>query len=224
MSSNHYRLPKIGSNAERSWLDRIWVTVGFFEDFAFDDVEMTGAKRVLFIYTCFCPKCYHSYSMRRHTRVWERNICRRNENVRQTRLPLLGINCKESRNKLFIFPLSNSLSSFHSRPTPPTSLLKSARGSGDIGKWDGRMFKLELVFISCLISWRLSPRLSAANLSDLPEACRREQRTQSPHRHTHTHGGGGCTAKNTHWHRMTYTKSKSSTDMPSFKHAFWNLW
>lgn len=68
---------------------------------------------------------------------------------------------------------------------------KSARGSGDIGKWDGRMFKLELVFISCLISWRLSPWLSAANPSDLSEACRRERRTEWTHTHTHTQDAHG---------------------------------
>lgn len=78
-------------------------------------------------------------------------------------------------------PLPNSLSM--SLSTLLAS--KSARGSGDIGKWDGRMFKLELVFISCLISWRLSPWLSAANLCDLSEACRQEQRTERTHRHTH---------------------------------------
>lgn len=63
------------------------------------------------------------------------------------------------------------------RPLP----FKSLRGSGDIGKWDGRMFKLELVFISCLISWRLSPWLSAANPSDLSKAYRREQPTSLRH-------------------------------------------
>lgn len=67
---------------------------------------------------------------------------------------------------------------------------KLAKGSGDIGKWDGRMFKLGLVFISCLISWRLSPQLSVANLCDLLKACRREQtrhpRTHMKPRHLHT--------------------------------------
>lgn len=95
-------------------------------------------------------------------------------------------------------------------PSLPVSLLppssfKSERGSGDIGKWDGRMFKLELVFISCLISWRLSPWLSAANPFDLSEACRREQRTR--HTHTHTHTGY------THIYiPFLYTNFKSVTD------------
>lgn len=73
-------------------------------------------------------------------------------------------------------------------PVGPASIFKSARGSGDIGKWDGRIFKLELVFISCLISWRLSPWLSAANLFDLSKECGRGWRAEHEHIHTHSPG------------------------------------
>ena len=80
-------------------------------------------------------------------------------------------------------------------------------GSGDIGEWDGRMFKLELVFISCLISWRLSPRLSAANPVDLSEACRQAAAWLShTHMNAHTHAQTHVNA-----HTRTHTHTRINT-------------
>lgn len=66
---------------------------------------------------------------------------------------------------------------------------QNLKGNKDVRKWKRRMFRLEFVYISCLISWCLSPRLSRAAPSDLSETHRQEQRTfyADPQTHTYSH-------------------------------------
>ena len=144
-----------------------------------DSVHFMASISLKFGYFLIVGELYHQYCSTDHTVYY-----------------LIPERQKTSRSSKF----SLSPFSFYPPPPPRSSLFlpyqslrlsllpfKSERGSGDIGKWDGRMFKLELVFISCLISWRLSPWLSAANPSDLSEAHRLKQRTNYTHTHTHAY-------------------------------------